>query len=84
MAEPVAESLSMQQWFTRSRDFRFVSGGSSQNIILCTRSKCVQPNHNAQFISENIMEISCTKLRLHKVLNAQQQGAAAVCQSQLL
>lgn len=65
---------------TRPEDVRCVFGGSSWNIILCTRSKCVQPNQNTQFISENVTEISCTKIRLHKVLNAPQQGAAAILQ----
>lgn len=43
-----------------------------------TESICVQQKLNAQVVSENIMEISCNKIRLHKVLNAPQQGAAAI------
>lgn len=74
----------MQQWLIRPKDFRFVFGGSSWNIILCTRRKYVQPNHNAQFVSETIMEISCTKISLHKGLNVPQQGAAAILQSTIV
>lgn len=38
----------------------------------------MQPKVNAKVISENIMEVSCNKIRLQKVLNAPQQGAAAI------